>query len=58
MLKIDKKDNAKKEFDMLKRLDNSFLIKLIGDDLYFHDDFCYIITEFYQVNHKTLIFTV
>lgn len=50
-IKTDKKDCIEKEFNVLKCLDNPFLIKLIGDDFYLHDYFCYFLTEFYEVIH-------
>ena len=45
----DSKNNAEKEFDLLKLLDHVCLIKLIGDDFYINNDIYCFLTEFYEV---------
>ena len=53
-LKKDLKKRAKDEFKILKILESSFLIRLIGDDFEFEEFYCFF-TEFCEVCSILLI---
>ena len=46
---IENKDNAQKEFNLLKCLNNHYLIKLICDGVQSYDGSYYFLTEYYEV---------
>ena len=47
-LNKEQKYKAKDEYELLKKLDSPFLIKLIGNDFEFDGFYCFL-TEFYEV---------
>ena len=47
--KIDSKTDHKKEYRLLRFLESPYLIRLITDDFYFEEFYCFV-TELCEVN--------